>query len=540
MSLSIIDQPSENIESAYSQIVYGLQSDRDSSLVATITAVAANFTKAEFSAGLHAYKSGDVVTLSGFTETTYNGDFNILETSAGTITCDVTFVSNDSGDAALKNANFAVSSKMGLLGVNTVYDISAIETGTPPAVGENIGRSIRTNIPIDEVEEGDLINVLAAASGDVKRVWEVASVSVDSGDTVLLIAINLDDTVVDSAGTIEVLGKISGGFPEKFSDGIMIGSNERYRFNLSNILQTILLGDLAPLGTANIVDALLGIQDVGIVFTEFHDDVDGFREAYESESVNDVEYVDNIFQHTDTKDITDYILDNPTTGLFLTNSPEQDIRVGEEVQLSFLSPNETGIELRYETFDLAGASNGEASLGAVVLTSNKAIATINANIITSAISRVDVWIVRTSDAAQFSEKKTLNVLTNCVEPVRFWFRNPRGGYDQYTSTGDRETIKRTSYDTITKPLPFEFATQDRGEAVGRTVSSFELSAFTDFLKEEQRDWLGDLFDSNDVYVEEGGELVPVMVRKGNVLIDSNQLISFQIKYAFANQQITKI
>lgn len=540
MSLSIIDQPSENIESAYSQIVYGLQSDRDSSLVASVTLVVANFSKAEFSVGLHAYKAGDVVTMSGFSESTYNGDFETLETSAGTITLDVSFVSDDTGDAALKNANFAVSSKMGLLGVNTVYDISAIDTPTPPSVGVNLTRVIRTNLPLDEVDTGDLIHVLAAASGDIKRVWEASAVYLDSGDTIVEIIMNVGDTIVDSTGTIEVLGAIAGGFPEKFSDGIMIGSNERYRFNLSNILQTILSGDLAPLGTSNIVDALLGIQDVGIVFTEFHDDVDGFREAYETESVNDVEYVDNIFQHTDTKDITDYFLDEPTTGLFLTNSPEQDIRVGEEVQLSFLSPNETDIELRFETFDLAGASNGEASLGAVVLTSNKAIATINANIVTSSISRVDVWIVRTSDTEQLSEKKVLNVLSNCVEPVRFWFRNARGGYDQYTFTGDKESVYKTSYDTFTKPLPFEFDVSDRGTAVGMAVNEFELSVFSDFLREDRRNWLVDLFDSNDVYVEEGGELVPVMVRKGNILIDSNQLISFQVKYAFANQQITKI
>lgn len=540
MALTIIDKPNQVIESAYDQIVYGLQSNRDINLSNAVTGVTSTSFKATFTIGLHAYSAGDTVLMSGFSESTYNGTFDVIDITASSVICDLTFAGDDTGLCTLQNDNFAVSSQSGILGVNITYGISGVDTPTPPAVGVNLTRFLRTNIPFDDVVDGDLVNIITSSNSTLVRVWEVLGVTLDSGDTMIEIRINTTDTVGAATGSIEVIGSISGGYPEKFSNGIIIGSNERYRFNLSNMLQTLISGDLAALGLANIQNAVDGIIEIGTVYTEWHDNDEGIREDYETTSSTGVEYVDNIFQHTDTNTIDDYFLDTPTTGLFLTNAPDsQNIQVGEEVQLSFLTPNETDILVRYETFDLAGASNGVFSLGAVVVTSNKAIAPINSNIISSAISRADVWIARNSDNAQISEIKTFNVVSNC-KSTRIWFSNSRGGYDAYSFKGNLEDVYNYKYNTINKSLPFGFSVQDRGRSVATSDNGHEFNLFSDFVRKEELTWFIDLYDSNDVYVIEDGILVPITLEKDKNLVESVDMVAINIEYKYANQQKTKI
>ncbi len=98
-------------ETVMRRITFDVTSDRDSADPETVSAVADNGSgKARFTTGTtHAYKVGDIITNSDFTDTSYNGNFEVTAIAASTYDVSaITFVATDTGNVVRLNANFQI------------------------------------------------------------------------------------------------------------------------------------------------------------------------------------------------------------------------------------------------------------------------------------------------------------------------------------------------------------------------------------------------------------------------------------------------
>ena len=540
MALTITREPSNEIESAYTQAtVFELTSDRDGSEAESVTSIADNGAgKCEYTVASHSYVIGDVLTGSGFSEATYNVKQTVTDTTATTIDTDIDFVATATGTLTLTNSSFQVSGKIGIQGVNASESISDVFSG-----GTIDGKAIivlDNALAAADVNVGDLIKVTNVTNID--GIHEVQSVS-GSATSEISIYMPLGTSIVDTTGDIELLGKINNEYPEKFVSAIDTGSGDVYRLGFGGVLESILENDIADLGSSNILNATGGVAFPAFLFSEWHDRADGTRIQRLFAEHDATEFNDTLKDTRETQEITEYYLDT-SFGLFMSDVPNNTlIQEDEEIQLSFLSPIETDIQVEYITYDLSGAANPNATLGAVVLTSNKAIIPINdSNILSDTISKFDVWIRRTSDNARISEIKTFIMDFNCYQDDRrIWWHNKRGGYDSYTFTVGGTDGQDVDQDTYRKPLPLDFGADDRGQSVAKSVAVKTFTANSVQLPKNSKLWISQIAYSDDVRVEEDGELVPIIVDGFSEIINSTRTLEgINIEYRYANEEPTHL
>jgi len=139
-------------------------------------------------------------------------------------------------------------------------------------------------------------------------------------------------------------------------------------------------------------------------------------------------------------------------------------------------------------------------------------------------------------------------LDDCVEQngTRFAFINRLGVFDYYTTeltnteeqSFDSQTYRQTfvNYSTTDGTVPYDRSR--RGETIYNKTIETSLTAQTDWLTTEQVDWLIELFQSPEVYVQRGDTFLPVIIENSTATLKTNpkgqKLFTYQIEYRIAN------
>lgn len=147
-----------------------------------------------------------------------------------------------------------------------------------------------------------------------------------------------------------------------------------------------------------------------------------------------------------------------------------------------------------------------------------------------------------------SKVKRYYRLDDCVEQngTRFAFINRLGVFDYYSTT--LTNTEEQSFDTQTYKQSFvNYSTTDgtvsydrsrRGETIYNKTIGTRYTSQTDWLTTEQVDWLIELFQSPEVYIQRGDTFLPIIVENSTARKKTNprgqKLFTYTIEYRIAN------
>lgn len=431
MAVTIDVQPAVVINhSVYRPIEFEVSSDRQSTIVKSVTGVVTDGGYAKYTIGTHGVLVGDIVTGSGFSEATYNVRQEVTGITGTTITTDVAYTANDTGTITRTNDNFKIK--------NEIIISSVIGT---------------------------------------KYSYYDASLSVPG-----------------------------------------------FKVDVSNILQTQLTFFNGTFGVFGITQPRVVCNKTFTVkFTEVYDDKNGLTKEGDNITSGNKEAVQSTLQHQEAQDMSAFELTAATgsTIRFLTNAPEMiKIAIGEEFQLSFLTAVAGVLNLKfaYEKFDLNGVSGGVNYVGPAEACASDGILSVNSNLFGATESRVDVWMTNNSNQ-QLGEKISFKVLQKCVkDPIRFYWLNRLGGQDSWTFSGGIEERIKVKRNFFEEDLVSGFAVSDRGTTQLGSSIQLTKTAYTEYVTEAEARWLGELFTSPQVFIHNGTDYIPVIVRNSTPLI----------------------
>jgi hypothetical protein len=130
--------------------------------------------------------------------------------------------------------------------------------------------------------------------------------------------------------------------------------------------------------------------------------------------------------------------------------------------------------------------------------------------------------------------------------VRFAWKNEFGVWDYYTFTLQTDksfTIERADYEQSFVPFgdntPVPYSKQRRGTINYYNKPTQPQVANSDWLDQDESDWLRELFFSANVFVQEGTEFFPVVITSADVTERSNprtqNTFQYAIQFQVANQ-----
>ena len=130
--------------------------------------------------------------------------------------------------------------------------------------------------------------------------------------------------------------------------------------------------------------------------------------------------------------------------------------------------------------------------------------------------------------------------------VTFAFINHYGYYDYYSIGNPVRKVTDIERNTFAKPNVNYSSTISnyditrRGEQQYNTQYSDRYEVTTDYLNKATADWVTELFDSPEVYVQESGNFIPVVITNNTYNWNMNEsrqkLFQFTIQYRYANKR----
>jgi len=229
------------------------------------------------------------------------------------------------------------------------------------------------------------------------------------------------------------------------------------------------------------------------------------------------------------------------TTRFLTNAPtNQKIRSDEYAELSVLTYALAGSPFGRITSTRVNGSTQNYDTGVLTPVKNRITMPVIfpsgetfSNVVKLACSILIGTGIQTEGRYFFTDQTTKK------NPVRMGWLNLLGGIDRYTFTGNQHKQINTERDTFTKELDFPYSREDRGESVLRTVSSSEITVFSDFEPESTLYWLAEILTSPEVWIEEGGYHIPIVITSKTLVYQDPRLVQMQLKYKMSNERISQ-
>jgi hypothetical protein len=135
--------------------------------------------------------------------------------------------------------------------------------------------------------------------------------------------------------------------------------------------------------------------------------------------------------------------------------------------------------------------------------------------------------------------------------TRFAFVNSFGVFDYITfpfADSKQDTIERQTYEqgfvnysTTTNSVTYDKSR--RGTKVFSLKTNETRTAQSDYLTQEEADWLSELIDSTEVYIQEGSDFIPIVIQTADFVYKTNprsqKLYTLNISYKLANQKREK-
>ena len=508
---------------SYTPIFWDVSSDRDTADSGAVLSVVLNGIKASYEvpslAGI--IKVGDIVNLSGFAvETTYNGLQEVNIALGDFFTTNKDFTATDTGTLTRANNGFQIRGDIHVFDAPVVSIASVANLGggiirvtTSAAHGYTVGQLVRHRETDDYNGVFEITNIDATTTYDVAATF----VATNTGDSIL--------------GEIRGVKRQSTVLPAVPTD---------YRIAVQGILRTRITSDLLALGGSNIVtpnDNSLRFH--AMRFTEEFDDLDGLVKEGDNIITVARSFINATRQQDEDQTLSDFELVAPGDR-FLTNAPSpQKLAVGEEYQLSFLYDQTADIRVRYETFDNDGNTLGETTLAVVGSIDGRGIFPVN--LITTSISRVDVWLFDSAGGMDVSERFRFDREDKCFNtPQRIVWLGRLGGYDAFTFGGRKKIDLKVKKQTFKKNLNVGFATQDAGRTTLSVVPTEAEESFSEFLDKPYLSWLGELYTSPNVFIEIDGNFFAIQVLNNSETIqDEGRVRQARVIWARANDKIVQ-
>ena len=135
--------------------------------------------------------------------------------------------------------------------------------------------------------------------------------------------------------------------------------------------------------------------------------------------------------------------------------------------------------------------------------------------------------------------------------VRFAWKNEFGVWDYYTFTLQNDkafNIERANYEQTFVPFndtyPIPYSKERRGNTNYYNKLTQVETANSNWLTQEQADWLKELFFSANVFQQVGSDFLPVVITSANLVEKSNprtqKVFQYQIEFQPANQKNPRV
>jgi hypothetical protein len=132
--------------------------------------------------------------------------------------------------------------------------------------------------------------------------------------------------------------------------------------------------------------------------------------------------------------------------------------------------------------------------------------------------------------------------------TRFAFLNELGGYDYYSfdladtkqDNITRETYEQTFVNYTSGGSSIPFNNSRRGDKVYSISYAETRTAQSNYLTQEEADWLRELIESPSVFIQEGTKLLPVVITNSQFTYKTNprsqKLYTVSVEYKMSNQR----
>ena len=320
----------------------------------------------------------------------------------------------------------------------------------------------------------------------------------------------------------------------KVQKKIDVGGSDVFRFNVANLVQTLITFNLEALGSTNIITPTAeSTVNYQLILTEEFDDANGIQKQVDTLTTASTNRAINAaLQYIDTQDLTAFSIPG-VSRRFLTNAPKtQKIGLTEEVQLHFVNDNITDTyHIAVEKFNLVGVSTGITRTGDIAITSGRGIVPVNSTFFSASESKIEVFLEDAGNV-QKSEKMTFTVDQDCFKsPVRFWFFNTIGGFDAISFTGDRTHFIRNRPTSFRKDLGITWNVKDRGDTILGSDNERRREVFSGFMKEADRIWLEEMYSTVELYIVENSKFLPVSSKSSKAkIIDDHGHFLMKMSY----------
>ena len=514
-----IDIPADDIASAWIPLIWDTSSNRDVTTGLAVTTVEDNGSgKCRYNVGdTSQSKVDDVVTGSGFTEP-YNVKQNITLIFSGTkFDTDLDFTATDTGTLTVTNDNFFVRCKItgqigGLLDITQVTDEG----------GGTISFKTTQN---HELIVGDLVIIAQTTSYD--KAYVVTGITTSAQFRVTGVFVATETGLAMEAKELGIK-KI-----EAQDAGI-------FRFDVSNFLQTILSADIEDLGTSSLFGQSKGLKYYEVEFSELWDAADGTVFENTDLTISLKRASDTTIQHAEAQDMDVFTVDG-TSKSFFTDGEDIPISEDDEWHLSWFSDDNQQL-VNINRLDINRNFVSVSNISGIFTAEGKLMFPLNSTTVTgvfdaNGIFYFDVFISEFPSANQLTKKIRFVKIRKCLDGKKLYWRNLRGGIDSYTFGMDSTTLLDPKKRIYERDKGLSFNVKDAGGTVLSSKPNTLVSISSEFVTNSQAAWIAVVNSSSNVWVKEGNDLIPIVMREFDMETNSKDLIRYKIRYTLANKLI---
>ena len=279
------------------------------------------------------------------------------------------------------------------------------------------------------------------------------------------------------------------------------------------------------------------------------------------------------------KDFSQYTLQT-STSKFLTNAPKFRVREGDWATMSFLHgslmSSTTANMFIYtfldksgntytNTFDMPSFYTGSTNPDIVDLTLpvgpqnidrmlyNEILTGDLSAITWSNMSRYSVIAFKKFTLSAMSQTYLFEVDTDCTkyDVYRLMFRNRLGGFDYFNFTKRNDTSYTIDKSVYERQLgrysqtDYGYTVGDRGKIVNNVNITEKVTAYSDWITEEEAAWLYELFASPEVYIISGDsdtDMIPIIITSNEYVVGkkaNQKLINYKIDFEYAYEKFSQ-
>jgi len=161
------------------------------------------------------------------------------------------------------------------------------------------------------------------------------------------------------------------------------------------------------------------------------------------------------------------------------------------------------------------------------------------------IGAAPVW--QTVEVTANGTTYTFTKAEDCnYERIRFAFINKYGFYDYYGVNLPVRKTTNITRQTITKPMVnyssanSVYDPQRRGQLNYNNQYTDDYTVTSDWINQDTAEWLGEIFESPSVFLQEGSEFIPIVITNASYLHNTNKrgqkTFQYEISYQYANSR----